>query len=313
MRVAAFTACNQRFFPLLEGMFESLFLQINKGLKRIDWFSLCVFQEGLTPAQIEKLNDYGVKNVDVSTFDLAKPYPAYRDSLTEFPVSYGIRPLLPQFAENVDAIIWIDADIWFQDHRAVEDAIWSLHFNIDVCAVPVEGRISSYKTPGMIEIVKNTFAGFFGHEACAKFGEFPVLNMGFWGAKPSSSLWSLWQNNMNQALEITGGNLRFGIEESAFNYTIYKNEMPFVPLPHVYNCSVKEIKDKYALIDGQLCMAMVPFEKISAVHLSNNVKWKPQNVPILDSEGRYLNTLHTFLDFKSLAKTYAASSHLLQL
>ena len=301
MKVTAFTACNERFFPLLEGMIESLFTQIQGGLKRISSFSLTVFVEGLTSKQIMKLEDhYNVKVINTINFDLTKYYSAYQGSLTEFPVSYAIRPLLPQYLDrDADAIIWIDADVWFQDHRAIEDAIWALHY-VDVCAVPVEGRLSSYRTPSNVEIVKTTLYRFFEEEACKQFGEFPVLNMGFWGMKTSNPLWSMWQKNMNTALQNTGGNLRFGIEESAFNYTIYKNEIPFIPLPYIYNCSVKEVKDKLAIIDGELCISMVPFEKISTIHLSNNVKWKPQDVLILDQEGHYLNTLNTYLDYKNI-------------
>ncbi len=299
MKVAAFTACNEKFYPLLDGMMDSLFVQVQKGLKRVDRFNLTVFSDGLTDDQFYKLEDNGVQVVDTRNFDLSVSYPAYNTSLTDFPACYTIRPLLPAYARDADACVWIDADIWFQDERAVEHLIWALHYT-EVAAVPVEGRIASFQTPGHRKTVKAILHRFFGEESSLLFADYPVLNMGFWGMKTNSRLWKAWQENLNLALKNCWGDLHFGVEESAFNYTVYKSEIPIVPLPYVYNCSIKAIKDMVVLIDGKLCVGMVPFEEISAVHLSYLTKWNEQDVPILDRDGRHVATVKTKLDYHSM-------------
>ncbi len=298
MKVTAFTACNEKFFPLLEGMLASLRDVWLKGIKRLDSFDVVVFANGLTPEQLEKAKDWA-RVVDVTDLDLSVHYPAYNDSLTEFPAAYAIRPFLPDFAfGKTDACIWIDADIWFQDKRALEDLIWALHYT-QVAAVPVEGRIASYQTPGHRLTVKTIFRGFFGEESSKLFGDYPVLNMGFWGMKTSCPIWSLWEKNLNTAIKNSWGDLKFGVEESAFNYTIYQSEVPIVPLPYTHNCSIAAIKNAVVVKDGKLCVGMVPFEEISAVHLSYLAKWDVHVIPVLDTDGKLITTLHTKLDYPS--------------
>lgn len=295
MKLTIFTSANESFFSFAEDMIDSLLKQLNRGLKRVDAVTICCFDDGLTSQQLKILRDKDVIIIHVD--DVFSYYPEFQCANTSSPLSYLVRPLLPHFTYS-DIIMWVDADIWFQDHIAIEDMIWGANFG-DIVAVPDTGRLASYRNVNLQTCFLTDLFQYYGENAAERFSKFPLLNNGFFTAKVTSPIWKSWQIDFNYALKAVDGNLNFGVDQTSFNYTIYNNNLQFIPLPFTYNCSALTIIP--SIVDGVLCLGTVPFEKISAFHLTGKLaKWELHNINILNKEGEFVRVVSTHLTYSHI-------------
>ena len=297
MKVALFTAADADFFPLLEGMLASLRIQLAHGIRRVDSIELILFDDGLTAEQRNSLPK-DIQIIDTKDHGLGRYYSNYvGGSTTSTFFSLAIRPYLFKFAGKADVCLWVDADVWFQDGKALEDLIWGTRHG-ELVGVPETGRIASYAYAHRSQVFMTDLFTYFG-EGAMGFARFPVINGGLFAIRTVSKVWELWQQNLDRAMRRTSpeGQMKFGMDQVSLNYTVYHYDMPWVSLPDTHNFTLLP-----AIVDGVLCFPFYPFEKIHAIHLIGTSKWGERSIHIRNQDGDIIDTVSTFLDYKSISK-----------
>ena len=292
MKISVFTAADDGFFPLLEGMITSLSNQV--GLLDIN-----LFDDGISQENLEKLPNH-VRVIKRSSCEVFLDTYDVQEVCTPAAFSSLIRTRLDGFGEalGADVVVWIDADIWFQTPKGFHDLVWATNFG-DLAAIPEIDRLASYVYSQAGDSVARDLLHYFGQDAAARFSRSPIMNNGFFAAKISSPVWKLWQEELTKALQVTHGKFYFGIEQSALTYAVLQHDLPFSPLPYTHNYNARLFT---SLIEGNLCVNSVPFEMIHVVHLIRESKNEEKTVIHRNNKGEVLGVLNTKVDYYSIQK-----------
>ena len=297
MKVVIFTACNDKFFHLLQGLIESLVDRWKEGFSRITSLRVMVFDIGLTEVQREFITRHA-DLIDIKDVKLEEIFSNYKglDSRidTSFASALLVRPFLPRWANDDEMIMWIDADIWVQTPTGLDYFVWGAQSNM-VSVVPECGRIVSFMVPNQI----NDLACYFQDIVTDEINlNAPVLNAGLFAARKDSKLWEVWGHYLAHALNSVKGIVHFGIDQASFNFALYTGAISCTPLP--FECNYCTWMMDLVNIRGKFVMPTVPFEMIHNLHLVGVEKWKERTIKMLDDEGRRLGTVTSRVDYKSI-------------
>jgi hypothetical protein len=271
------SAANRAYWPLLSGLLHS----IDKR-RRSAGVAVGVLDLGLAGDQIDRLRRYGANVVtpdwdyDVSGF-AAKP-PAVFKAMTA-------RPFLPRYFGGYDLYVWIDADCWVQDWRAVkmlcgsaEDWGFSIVPEMDRSYTPFlhDGRT-------FFDWARSCFVKCFGEEAAASLAHYPLLNCGVFAAARETPIWPLWAKCLGEVL----ARLReafFFAEQTALNACIRNDEAPAALLPARCNWMCSRSLPLVAADGNSLLEPYPPHEPLGIIHLAAETKngiW-----PLVDEKGK---------------------------
>ena len=273
MRVAVVTAANDIYFASLDALLRSL-----KGFERLGTFEIHVLDVGLNELQTRALQaaGHGVVrpgwDVDVSPW---KGVPDWFKAMTA-------RPFLPKHILGPDIFVWIDADIWVQDHAMLYDYVRVAQMGRFAVSLEMDrGYDNIFMRNASKEVYHDNLLKYYGQEAANRLIHLPMMNCGAFAMKRDHPLWGQWQTTMHGAIKRHCSNF---LEQTALNMTVYSNNIQPHFLPARYNwmtCHAVPLLDEAT---GFFVEPNLPHDKLGLVHLACGL-WKRDDIEYKTTTG----------------------------
>jgi hypothetical protein len=252
--VLVVTAADEPYADLLRGLISSL----RRWSAVAD---IAVIDVGLGTATKEWLRTQTVAIVEGGWLF---PFPG-QDTAPRHLMSMTSRPFLPQLFETANTILWVDADAWVQDGRAI-DMMLAGASEADIAIVPEIDRGYVIHSDGGIyrRWVEDAYRKTYGDNIISPGRDAPaLLNSGVFAMRRDSPVWGLWAAEVRR---IGSAITYFFAEQTALNYVIYSQNVRASLLPATCNWVVKF--GALAFDGTNLVTPYVPHDKIGIVHLA---------------------------------------------
>ena len=217
---------------------------------------------GLSRGDIVRLGRQGVRVLAPShQFDVP-PHPAWQDAYLAQPF---LRTLLPGW----DVYLWIDADIWFQDGRAIAaflDGAAKTGFAI------VTEREPGYRYQGWLQgwMTKHFVRGF-GLVPGLWLSTRPHLNSGLYALRADAPLWEPWRAEYAAAIARSGDaspHGQFAINRLVHGRLPFAARVPATLLGAWANWICDRGIPMWNDETHAFCEPLAPYRTISALHLA---------------------------------------------
>ena len=264
MRTSIVSAADAKYFPLLKGLVLSIIEQ-----RSDQELEIAALDVGLSVEQIQELQSLGVvvRNAEWDFDFPSRPTtPSWYRAMTA-------RCCLPKYFPEFDILIWIDADAWLQDSRAIQLLIWGA-FDGSLAIVPefdraYKHRIAAFASGDNENDLRESAYGqcvrSFGPEIGRDVGKRHVYNSGVFALRRDSPSWQKWAHWMQIALN--NGSLSL-TDQNALNAAIYKSGIPVISLPAWCNWLCNLGGTAYNLVDECFVSPELPHERISILHVT---------------------------------------------
>jgi hypothetical protein len=178
------------------------------------------------------------------------------------------RPFLPRHFPGWESYLWIDADAWLQDWRAIE-LLAAAAQRGRLAIVPEIDRAYKrhYKRPklfGMTLAWKN-YREAFGWRVADRLGRNPMVNCGVFALRGDAPHWQAWARIMAGAAQRTRF---FFVEQTALNYAIFAERLPVDFLPAYCNWMPGDAAPLFDAERGLFVEPYSPHEVIGIMHLA---------------------------------------------
>jgi hypothetical protein len=251
------SAADAAYFPLLQDMVLSV-RALRPGA------AIGILDLGMTPEQRAWLVDRAARLVrpewDVDFPGRARAPEAFKAQVA--------RPFLPRHFPGFEMYLWIDADAWLQDWRAVElfcDAAGCDRLAI----VPEIDRAYKrhYKRPKLFgrTLAWKNYRQAFGWRAADRLGRNPMVNCGVFALHREAPHWQAWARLLTQVLQRTRF---FYAEQTALNYAIFAERLPIEFLPAYCNWLAGDAAPAFDAHRGLFVEPYAPHEVIGIMHLA---------------------------------------------
>jgi len=191
-----------------------------------------------------------------------------RDRMPETFKAQVARPFLPRHFPGYDLYLWIDADAWLQDWRAI-----TLY-----CAAASRGSLAiapeidraykrHYKRPKFLglSLQWKLYREAFGWRAADRLGRNPMLNCGVFALRADAPHWEAWRRLIAQVLRRTRF---FYAEQIALNYGVFAEDLPVELLPAYCNWLAGDAAPGFDPERGLFVEPYMPHEPIGVMHLA---------------------------------------------
>jgi hypothetical protein len=178
------------------------------------------------------------------------------------------RPFLPRHFPGYEMYLWIDADAWLQDRRAVE--LYCTAAGHDRIAITPEidrAYKRHYKRPkwfGWTLAWKN-YREAFGWRVADRLGRNPMVNCGVFALHRDAPHWAAWARVMTGVLQRTRF---FFAEQTALNYILFAEHLPANFLPAYCNWMPGDAAPAFDAARGLFVEPYAPHEVIGIMHLA---------------------------------------------
>ena len=262
---------DEKYFELLEELIDSI-----KSFPESKNIAICVLDAGLNQDQIDKIKNK-VDEIKKAEWDIEVS--SLKVKGKEWLKSQVSRAFLPKYFPNYKKYLWIDCDAWVSDWSSVE-----LYFK--ACD---KGKLGITQSIGpgyrILSKVKWLFGKFaiiksqnFKHavsskinlQKARKIAFAPHINIGVFSLEKSSSVWSVWQNNLKETLK--HGRI-FGSEGLAINLSVYVDNVDTEFLPLGCNWIASNVLPKFDESKSEFVEPYLPNNKIGIMHLAAGI-WK---------------------------------------
>ena len=262
---------DEKYFNLLEELIESI-----KCFPESKNIAICVLDAGLNQDQIDKIKNK-VDEIKKAEWDIEVSTLKVKGK--EWLKSQVSRAFLPKYFPNYKKYLWIDCDAWVNDWSSIE-----LYFK--ACD---KGKLGITQSIGPGYRVLSKVKWLFGKFAIIKSQNFkhavsskinmqkarkiafaPHINIGVFSLEKSSSVWSVWQNNLKETLK--HGRI-FGSEGLAINLSVYVDNVDTEFLPLGCNWIASNVLPKFDESKGEFVEPYLPNNKIGIMHLAAGI-WK---------------------------------------
>ncbi|MDC3100468.1 glycosyl transferase [Candidatus Pelagibacter sp.] len=262
---------DEKYFNLLEELIESI-----KCFPHSKNIAICVLDAGLNQDQIDKIKNK-VDEIKKAEWDIEVS--SLKVKGKEWLKSQVSRAFLPKYFPNYKKYLWIDCDAWVNDWSSIE-----LYFK--ACD---KGKLGITQSIGPGYRVLSKVKWLFGKFAIIKSQNFkhaisskinmqkarkiafaPHINIGVFSLEKSSSVWSVWQNNLKETLK--HGRI-FGSEGLAINLSVYVDNVDTEFLPLGCNWIASNVLPKFDESKGEFVEPYLPNNKIGIMHLAAGI-WK---------------------------------------
>jgi hypothetical protein len=220
-----------------------------------------VIDLGMTPQQIEQIRPM-VQSIVEGRWDFDFPV---RPTCGRWVQGLTVRPFLRDYFPGYSRYVWIDADIWFQDSRALE--LMLARQGEDICLTP-ELHCAYPYLYGLSDLRANNqrfCTESFGPEAAKVLGDKAVLNAGMFAVNRDSSFWDLYRKFVVQGF-LQGPNK--WTEQYALNLVMYTSTVRMRPMPAWTNWICTYALPVYDGNARHLCESVAPFSKLSGIHIT---------------------------------------------
>ena len=262
---------DEKYFSLLEELIDSI-----KSFPESKNIAICVLDAGLNQDQIDIIKNK-VDEIKKAEWDIEVS--SLKVKGKEWLKSQVSRAFLPKYFPNYKKYLWIDCDAWVNDWSSIE-----LYFK--ACD---KGKLGITQSIGpgyrILSKVKWLFGKFaiiksqnFKHAVSSKINMqkarkiafAPHVNIGVFSLEKSSSVWSVWQNNLKETLK--HGRI-FGSEGLAINLSVYVDNVDTEFLPLGCNWIASHILPKFDESKKEFVEPYLPNNKIGIMHLAAGI-WK---------------------------------------
>ena len=262
---------DEKYFNLLDELIDSI-----KSFPDSKNTAICVLDAGLNQDQIDKIKNK-VDEIKKAEWDIEVS--SLKVKGKEWLKSQVSRAFLPKYFPNYKKYLWIDCDAWVNDWSSIE-----LYFK--ACD---KGKLGITQSIGpgyrILSKVKWLFGKFaiiksqnFKHAVSSKINMqkarkiafAPHINIGVFSLENSSSVWSVWQNNLKETLK--HGRI-FGSEGLAINLSVYVDKVETEFLPLGCNWIASNVLPKFDESKKEFVEPYLPNNKIGIMHLAAGI-WK---------------------------------------
>jgi len=296
MNVIIVSAADSEYFPLLKGLVLSI---IEHRSDRP--VAMAALDVGMRPDQVSQLHDLGVC-VRTAQWDFEFPQ---RPTTVSWFKAMTARCCLPRYFPEADVIVWIDADAWLQDWRALHLLV-SAALDGSMAIVPEFDK--AYKAvlqrfgpdaeyAGTDQDGHDYYAKLFGKDLADILSTSLTYNSGVIALRSDSTAWKAWQKWMQIALDNARHRLT---EQSALNAAIYRGEVPVAPLPAWCNWMCRYGGTGYIPAKGIFVSSGRPHDRISILHVT------PRSEKLVKAtiEGKEMLIPRDYLEHQSFRATF---------
>jgi hypothetical protein len=263
-RIALVSGCDANYYPMLVELIHSI-RRFPQGRD----MDICILDAGLTP---EQRNNLSGKVKTIVNPDWPKGVPAHKIRGREYLKGCICRPFIPDMFPGYETYIWMDADTWVQDWRAIDlylEGAKCGKLTITAQADRAYTRQIRIKWLGAMPL---KIRGFYYSNALKAFGfkmakqilPFQVLNAGAFSLPGNAPHWARWQE---LAVKATKKGKVFTAEQLSLGIMTYLEHYPVEILPAwtQWLCTNKPLWDDKKLLFVE---PFLPHETLGIVHLS---------------------------------------------
>jgi hypothetical protein len=178
------------------------------------------------------------------------------------------RPFLRRHFPDYETYLWMDADAWLQDWRAVE--LYLAAAGPDRLAITPEidrAYKRHYKRPKLFgrTLAWKCYREAFGWRVADRLGRNPIVNCGVFALHHDAPQWGAWERVIKQVAQRTRF---FYIEQTALNYVIFAEHLPVNFLPAYCNWMPGDATPAFDAVTGLFVEPYAPHEIIGVMHLA---------------------------------------------
>lgn len=264
------TAADAGFFGLLQDLLDSI-----AAHRPDESTDLAVFDVGLTDSQRAWLAARGNRVLEPG-WDLQVParlraQPHWR--------AFTVRPFLPRYFPDHDILIWLDADVWLQDWRAIR--LYRAGARLSGFALTPQTDRAYVNRPDLVGHRFRRYKHAFDMAVARAMRDAQELNAGAFAGRPDSRVWAVWARRFQDVIDRTGGAELS--DQTAFNVALYADRLPTQLLPATCNWQCHQARPVWDEKRGLFCEPFLPFEPISILHLTHRTK--DRSFPIATLQG----------------------------
>jgi predicted O-methyltransferase YrrM len=215
MQIIIITAADANYFELVRGTILSVRQKPEGANVAIGFFDL-----GCTPEQLQWLETQ-VNFIKKPDWDFDFPG---RNEAPEHLKGLLVRPYLRKYFPNFDIYLWIDADAWVQDWKAIDLFVEGASRR-GLAIVPEVHRASLQQYGQLPEFWKWVYQQYeanFGVEIANQLYSYPILNAGVFALRKDALHWERWEEKINQGLQRSGCVMT---DQFAMNLAVYSDEL----------------------------------------------------------------------------------------
>ncbi|MEG4498471.1 TylF/MycF/NovP-related O-methyltransferase [Microcoleus sp. F10-C6] len=215
MQIIIITAADANYFELVRGTILSVREKPEGENVAIGFFDL-----GCTPEQLQWLKTK-VNIIKKPDWDFDFPG---RNESPEHLKGLLVRPCLRKYFPNFDIYLWIDADAWVQDWRAINLLVAGASRR-GLAIVPEVHRASLQQygqLPQFWQWVYQQYEANFGEEVAKKLYSYPILNAGVFALRKDALHWEIWAEKVERGLQKSGCVMT---DQFALNLAVYSGEL----------------------------------------------------------------------------------------
>lgn len=252
------SAGDAKYFPLLRACLSSI---RDKAQGRD--VPLGVLDLGLEDSQRQWLAGIGASIVKPGwDIELKRSH-----ALPEHYKALTARPYLPRYFPGHDLYMWLDADAWVQDWRAIELFRRGAAAGAIAC-VPEMDR--SYRNffhawQEFHDVIHASYREAFGEETATEMVRHPLINSGAFALRAGSPSWAVWAKLIAEGLTQTDN---FLTEQNALNIAIYRHGIDSHFLPVTCNWAAHHSTPAWDTTRGCFVEPCLPHQKIGILHLT---------------------------------------------
>ena len=262
---------DEKYFELLEELIDSI-----KSFPESKNIAICVLDAGLSQNQIDKIKNK-VDEIKKAEWDIEVS--SLKVKGKEWLKSQVSRAFLPKYFPNYKRYIWIDCDAWVNDWSSIDLYLRACDkgkLGITQSVGPGYKILSKVKWLfGKFAIIKSqnfkhAVSSKINMQKARKIAFAPHINIGVFSLENSSSVWSVWQNNLKETLK--HGRI-FGSEGLAINLSVYVDNVETEFLPLGCNWIASNVLPKFDESKREFVEPYLPNNKIGIMHLAAGI-WK---------------------------------------
>jgi hypothetical protein len=182
------------------------------------------------------------------------------------------RPFLPDHFPGHRVYLWLDADTWVQDWRAIEIFLRAAAGG-KLAAVAATDRsfcgLSTERLEERNRMNGQCYESGFGPEFARRHYLKPCIISGAFAIRANAPHWHEWRICLAQALQRW---LHHLVEQTALNFAVYERGLPFASLPLYCDWPCNIVLPKYDPARALLVEPDEPHGAIGVVHLAGNAK-----------------------------------------
>jgi hypothetical protein len=256
-RLLIASGADRHYFPLLRDTVLSVRAQRRE-------LAIGILDFGLHPEHLEWLSRR-VDHIVRPDWDLDFPG---RERTPEILKAQIARPFLRRHFPGYEIYLWIDADAWLQDGRAID--LYVQAAGQDKLAITPEidrAYKRHYKRPKLFgwTLAWKNYREAFGWRVADRLGRNPMVNCGVFALHRDAPHWDVWARVLAQVLQRTRF---FFVEQVALNYAIFAEHMAVNFLPAYCNWMPGDAPPAFDGARGLFVEPYAPYEVIGVMHLA---------------------------------------------